>query len=62
MKFKKMLSSGWWFLVAAIIFFLSGIRYSILGETMWTIIYVIIAILFWASFVFQVKYKSPKKK
>jgi len=61
-SFKKMLKAGWWFLVAALIFFFSSLRYATLGDTTWAIINLIIAILFWAAFVFQVKYKEPRKK
>ncbi|HEB47353.1 MAG TPA: hypothetical protein ENI22_02690 [Candidatus Pacearchaeota archaeon] len=62
MTFRKIFASNILFLLAAIIFFIVGVRYYISADTIGAILSFAIVVLFLIGYIRQIKYNKPKRK
>ncbi len=62
MTSRKIFASNFWFLLAAVIFSIVGVRYYISADTVGAIISFVIVALFLIGYIRQVKYNKPRRK
>lgn len=60
-KLRKIFSHPIWFLIGGFIFTLGGVRYSLKGDKVGAIIYLITALFFLIGFIGQIIFNKPKK-